>query len=246
MARRTHLASSIESDVTEQLQRARGQIAAGRIENRVVIGERHVFQPRRRHILIERGPAAIVDIGNSIASRARARTIASSASRSSRPHQTQRHQHHRGVVRVGIINVVVFERPSARFGMRIVHRPIAANAHFFLYQPVGGFLQSRMICRQSGFRERDDVDRRIPNRRKTRLNSKIFRVVDKEAFEIFRRFLINRIVLRNSPARATRSNNSTSPEKQWRDHHCLRRCAPASNVPLPPARVCAWDENRSG
>ena len=51
-----------------------------------------------------------------------------------------------------------------------------------------------MICRQSRFRERDDVDGRVPHRRKARLNSKIFRVVDKEAFEIFRRFLINRIV----------------------------------------------------
>src|SRR2546430_3991948 len=37
----------VETDVAEQFQRARGQIAASRIENRVVIRERHVFEDRK-------------------------------------------------------------------------------------------------------------------------------------------------------------------------------------------------------
>src|SRR2546430_7295384 len=37
----------IETDVAEQFERACGEIAARRIENRVVIRERHVFEPRR-------------------------------------------------------------------------------------------------------------------------------------------------------------------------------------------------------
>src|SRR5437868_4378930 len=48
----------IKIDVAEQFQSARGQIAAGRIENGVVIRERHVLEPRRRDVLIECGPTA--------------------------------------------------------------------------------------------------------------------------------------------------------------------------------------------
>src|SRR4029077_19005646 len=39
--------AAIKPNVTKQLKRARSQIAAGWIENRVVIRKRHVFQPRR-------------------------------------------------------------------------------------------------------------------------------------------------------------------------------------------------------
>src|SRR6266699_6710518 len=50
----------VEIDVAKKLERASGQIAASWIENRIVISERHVFEPRRRHVFVERGPAAIV------------------------------------------------------------------------------------------------------------------------------------------------------------------------------------------
>src|SRR5204863_8231027 len=49
----------IESDVAEQFERARGQIAASWIENRVVVRERHVFEPRGRDIFIKRRPPAV-------------------------------------------------------------------------------------------------------------------------------------------------------------------------------------------
>src|SRR5213596_4220737 len=49
----------IESDVAEQFECARGQIAASWIENRVVVRERHVFEPRRGNVFVESGPAAV-------------------------------------------------------------------------------------------------------------------------------------------------------------------------------------------
>ena len=52
----------VEVDVTEKLERARRQIAAGRIENRVVIGKGHVFEPTVDHVLVEGGPAAIATL----------------------------------------------------------------------------------------------------------------------------------------------------------------------------------------
>src|SRR5437016_5121691 len=52
----------IESDVAEQFERARGQIAASWIENRVVVRERHVFEPRGRDIFIKRRPPAVATL----------------------------------------------------------------------------------------------------------------------------------------------------------------------------------------
>src|SRR5207248_10110801 len=49
----------VEIDVAKQLERACRQVAAGRVENGVVIGERHVFKPMLRDILVERRPAAV-------------------------------------------------------------------------------------------------------------------------------------------------------------------------------------------
>src|SRR5213080_640379 len=50
----------VEIDVAKKLERARGEITASWIENRIVIGERHVFRPRGRHVFVERSPATIL------------------------------------------------------------------------------------------------------------------------------------------------------------------------------------------
>ena len=112
-----------------------------------------------------------------------------------RPHQTQRHQHHRRVVGVGIINVVVFERPTARFRMRIVHGPVATESDFSFRKPVRCLLQRWVLRGEAGFAEGDDVDRRVPNGRETRLDAKIFRIINEKPSKIFRRFFVYRMGL---------------------------------------------------
>ena len=125
-----------------------------------------------------------------------------------RLNQAQRHQHHRGVVRVRIINVVVFERPAARFGMRIVHRPIAAESELLCSTShVGRFLQRRMFGGQAGFGQSDDVDRRVPNRRKAGLNAEIFRIIDEQSREILSPPLRKPDGSSDNRARAARSAN---------------------------------------
>src|SRR5947199_171394 len=52
----------IEPNVTEELECACGKVAARWIENRIVIGKRHVFQPWRGDILIKCGPTAIATL----------------------------------------------------------------------------------------------------------------------------------------------------------------------------------------
>src|SRR5204862_6466916 len=54
--------AAIEVEVTQKFERARSQIAAGRIQNRVVIGEGHIFQPAVDHVLVERGPSAVATL----------------------------------------------------------------------------------------------------------------------------------------------------------------------------------------
>jgi hypothetical protein len=53
---------SVEVDVTEKLERARRQITASWIQNRIVIGEGHVFEPTVNHVLVESSPPAIATL----------------------------------------------------------------------------------------------------------------------------------------------------------------------------------------
>ena len=45
-----------------------------------------------------------------------------------------------------------------------------------------------MLGREAAFRQGDDINGGVPNRRKTGLNPKIFRIVDEQSFEISFRF----------------------------------------------------------
>src|SRR5205823_13956434 len=90
----------IESDIAEQFERARGQIAASWIENRVVVRERHVFEPRGRDIFIKRRPPAVATLKTQLPiERAPKSTFQSPIFL--RPNESQCHQHHRGVVHAG-------------------------------------------------------------------------------------------------------------------------------------------------
>src|SRR5207302_10961662 len=101
----------IETDVAEQLQCAGGQIAASWIENRVVIRERHIFQPRGGNIFIKRRPAAIAALEAELPAESAPKGPFQSPT-VLRPNESQRHQHHRGVVNIGIINVVLSKGPA--------------------------------------------------------------------------------------------------------------------------------------
>src|ERR1041385_2490240 len=96
---------SIEPDIAEQLKRACSQIAASRVEDRIVIGKGHVFEPWRRYILVKSGPAAIVALETKLPSNCATKHCIERL-RVCGPYRTQRHQHHRCIVGVRIINVV--------------------------------------------------------------------------------------------------------------------------------------------
>ncbi len=145
-----------------------------------MIGERHVLQPMARDILVEGRPAAVAALEAQLPVK-RALEDLRQLRLFVRPDQPQRHQHHRGVVRVRVKNVVVFEGPAARFRMRVVDRPIATDAHLLVDQPLRRSLQRGMLRREAGLGQCDNIDRRIPDRGKTRLNAEILRVVDKKA-----------------------------------------------------------------
>src|SRR5437764_10446876 len=95
-----------------------------------------------------------------------------------------------------IVNVIVLEGPATRFGVGIVLRPITPDTNLLARQPGSGLLQCGVFRRQPTLRQRDDIDRRIPNRRKTWLNSKIFWIVNEQSFEILLRFNESRLTVR--------------------------------------------------
>ena len=134
---------------------------------------------------------------------ARSKIFASSACSFGRT-EPQRHQHHRGVVGVRIIRRCCIRRPSRSLRVRIVDRPIAADAHLLVDQPLRRFLQRRVLRREAGLGQRDDINRRIPDRRKAGLNAKILRVIDEKTAEIRERLLIKRMRLLDNRARARR------------------------------------------
>ena len=79
--------------------------------------------------------------------------------------------------------------------MRVINRPIATDSYLFIDQPLRGFLQRGMLRWKAGLGQGDDINRRIPHRGKTRLNTKILRVVDKKTAEIRERLFIKRVGL---------------------------------------------------
>src|SRR6516164_7471609 len=98
----------VEPDIAEKLKRTRGQIAAGRVEDRIVIGKRHVFEPWRRHVFVKSGPAAIVALETKLPSKCATKDCIQRLWVCG-PYRAQRHQHHRCVVGVWIMNVVVLK-----------------------------------------------------------------------------------------------------------------------------------------
>src|SRR5204862_5980475 len=171
------------------------QIAACWIENRIVVGKWHVFEPRRRHFFVKRGPAAVVTLEAELPTK---RTAIAFVERLSifRVDQSQRHYHHRRVVSVGIVNIVVLECPSARFWMRIICCPITTYPHLLVNKPICGFLQRGMFRGHARFRQRNDVDRGVPDGRKTRLYAKILGIIDKQRREVSFCLGVNRVSFR--------------------------------------------------
>ena len=110
-------------------------------------------------------------------------------------HQAQRHQHHHGVVRIRVVDVVELEGPAARLGVRVLVPPIAAQRRDFLaHQPLRGAPQRRVLRAQPALAERDHIDRRIPDRREARLDAEILRIIHQQPFEIALRLHVERMV----------------------------------------------------
>src|SRR5207247_10962795 len=92
----------IETNVTKQLQRPCSQIAACWIENRIVVGKWHVFEPRRRHFFVKRGPAAVVTLEAELPTKRTAKDFVERLS-VFRLDQVHRHSEHRSVVSLRMV-----------------------------------------------------------------------------------------------------------------------------------------------
>ena len=190
----------IVTDVAEQLERATGEVAASGVENRVVIGKWDILEPMLGDIPVKRRPAAVAALeGEQPVQRALEHLLSTArfliAPGADHP---QADEHHRGVVGIGIKNVIELERPPAG-------RPGAGSSSTNRRASRTSFVstsRSRLseAARSSGRartrRASRDMNRGIPNGREAGLDAEILRIIDEEPFEVPDRLLEKRIVIR--------------------------------------------------
>ena len=108
----------------------------------------------------------------------------------------ERHEHHHGVVGVGIEFVRVLERPSAGFDAGVAGGPVAGEAHLAFLKPGGGLREGRVVFWNPRFAEGDGGDGGVPNGREAGLDAEAGFVVHEQAGEIVLGFFDNRVVRR--------------------------------------------------
>ena len=104
-----------------------------------MVGERNVIQIEPIVVGVERCPAAVEALHAEHPAEPtlfhRARAIEVEAL-----HLLERHQHDRAVVDVGVVRVVVLERPRARLHVWPLDLPIAGREHLTGHHPLGRLL----------------------------------------------------------------------------------------------------------
>ncbi len=93
------------------------------------------------------------------------------------------HQHHRRVVAVGIVVVVVFKAPAARLRLDRF-RPVAGPVDLPVEQPVDGTRGRRVRFSQAGCRKSPQGDGGVPDRRFAGLNPAALFVVNNQVAEL--------------------------------------------------------------
>ncbi len=97
---------------------------------------------------------------------------------------TERQRADRRVIDVGVVDVVVLERPPARSQARAPHRPVARHVEYLsVEQPVGGAHQRRVVAVQAGVGQRQHRERGVPHRRLAGLQPHGLAILDGEPIE---------------------------------------------------------------
>ena len=125
------------AELRQHRDAARGDVLGRGIEQRAVVGERNVVEIIFEIVDVEGGPAAVAALhALDPFAAARDRHIIVLGAGCA-PHPIHRHDDHGGVVEIGIMRVVVLERPAAGPHVRALHRPVALEVeHLFRHQPV--------------------------------------------------------------------------------------------------------------
>ena len=113
--------------------------------------------------------------------------------------------------------------------MRIIYRPITTDSHLLADEPISRLLQRGVFRRNAGFRQRDDVDRGVPNGGKTGLYAKIIGIVDKQSCEIFFRLRVNGISFRIAKS----AQRDQTVQYRWK-HRCETVATFANPLDHPP------------
>src|SRR6202043_264220 len=151
--------------------------------------KRDVFEKRILHVFIESSPSAVFVLkaqqpADHALIQSRVVLVASGMGRE---------EHHGSVVHIGAERIIEFKTPAGRFRLRIIHCPIAGDAHLLCQKPTHRLAGSEMVLANSRTRQGDQRDGGVPDWRKTGLDSKTLLVIDEKFPEIGLGLLVNRM-----------------------------------------------------
>ncbi len=148
---------------------ARRDVGGRRIEQRAVVGERDVVEVVVGVVGVEGGETAVAALqaldplagpGDRLGV---VRATLAGAEAGLRP--VHRHRHHGGIVEVGIMGVVVLERPAAGTHVRLAGRPVALDVeHLEGLEPFEGGAGLALVVLAAGLHQGVGGERRVPDR----------------------------------------------------------------------------------
>src|SRR5581483_222616 len=118
-----------------------------------------------------------------------------------------------GVVDVGVVVVLVLERPPAGSEIGNADGPVALHRHLLAQEVVAGEHELRMVGGNPARAQRQHGERGVPHRRLACLGTQAVAVLDHESFPAFDR-LAQRFVLEAVPERVQRDD---PPDPRWLD-----------------------------
>ncbi len=155
------------AELRQHRDAARGDVLGRRIEQRAVVGERDVVEVVFEVVDVEGGPAAVAAL-QALDPLAAARNRLHRSPWLPMPARAvHRHHHHGGVVEIGIVVVVVLERPAARtdIGAFAAQSPLRSSTCLGFSQSRPCSIVSERCLVAAGFRQRVAGQRGVPHRR---------------------------------------------------------------------------------
>src|SRR4051812_5182714 len=160
---------------SQRLDGVRGHVRARLVGDLAEVAERQLVEPERLVVGVEGAPAPASRLHPGRPGEPALDGLVAAVA------APQRERDDGGVVDVGIEVVLELEGPAAGREVGPAHRPVALDRDLLGKQPVGCANERRVLRAEAGVAEREDGERRVPDRRLAGLGAQPVALVDREA-----------------------------------------------------------------